>query len=45
VKGAKCEKLEESLAIRLAQLHFKNCAGTNEVMKEDAKIKAKYCTL
>lgn len=45
MKGAKYEKLEESFAMRIGQLYFKSGAGTDEVMKENAKMIYKYRTL
>lgn len=45
MKGAKYEKLEESFAMRIGQLYFKSGTGTNEVMKENAKVIYKYRTL
>lgn len=45
MKVTKCEKLDESFAMRIGQLNFKSGTGTNEVMEENAKVIYKYRTL
>ena len=45
VKSAKYTTLQETLAIWIGQINFKNGTATDDVMKERVKMNCKYCIL